>query len=73
MKQKTKNELLTMTAIDAIKKTSLAVLLLLCGAGIGYVSSNKECKPCPVGFASLEDMRYLVIELRECENSDRYH
>ena len=71
MKQKIKNELLVHAAIDVIRKGVVVTLLLLAGASAGYALANKECEPCPVGFASLDDMMFLVAELRQCKGYDR--
>jgi hypothetical protein len=72
MKQKIKNKLLADAAIDIIKKAVIAVLLFSAGISIGYTLANKECEPCTVGFASLEDMTFLVTELRQCKGFSRY-
>ena len=72
MKKEIKDKLLALAAIDVIKKGAMAILLLLAGASAGYALANKECEPCMVGFASLEDMMFLVGELRECEGYSRY-
>lgn len=71
MKQSIKDKLLALAAIDVIKKGAIAILLLLAGASAGYALANKECEPCPVGFASLDDMMFLVAELRQCKGYDR--
>ena len=71
MKQSTKNKLLALATIGVIKEGAIAILLLLIGASAGYALANKECDPCMVGFASLEDMMFLVAELRQCKGYNR--
>ena len=72
MKQKIKNELLVLTTLDVLKKVSMAALLLISGALIGYTFANKQHEPCPVGFATVEDMMFLVYELRVCRGYTRF-
>jgi len=67
MKQKIKNELLAYAVIDIVKKAFKVILLMTAGVVIGYAFANKECEQCPVGFATAEDMIFLVAELRECK------
>ena len=67
MKQKIKNELLAYAVIDIVKKAFKVILLMSAGAAIGYAFANKECEQCPVGFATVEDMMFLVAELRVCK------
>ena len=74
MKQKIKNKLLALAAIDIIRKGFAVVVLMLLSVIFGYALANKEeteCEPCVVGFASMEDMMFLVRELRECKGFDR--
>tara|TARA_R110000824_G_scaffold93271_1_gene225715 strand:- start:449 stop:673 length:225 start_codon:yes stop_codon:yes gene_type:complete len=72
MKQKIKNELLAAAAIDVIKKAAMAALLLISGVLIGYTFANKQHEPCPVGFATVKDMMFLVDELRVCKGYTRF-
>ena len=72
MKQKIKNELLVHAAIDVIRKGVVVTLLLLAGASAGYALANKEREPCPVGFASVDDMIFLISQLKECEGFSRH-
>jgi hypothetical protein len=61
---------------QAIKNKLLLIAGILCfflgGAFVGYSFANKECEPCQVGFASVDDMMFLVNELKECEGFSRY-
>tara|TARA_R110000824_G_scaffold342743_2_gene529234 strand:- start:3496 stop:3720 length:225 start_codon:yes stop_codon:yes gene_type:complete len=69
MKQKVKNKLLAMAAIEITKQGILAILLILLGVTTGYFLANKECEPCEpctVGFAAYEDMVSLIEELHDC-------
>ena len=75
MKQSVKNKLLALAAEGAIRKIILIcgiICTFLAGTFVGYNFTNEECEPCQVGFASLEDMMFLVGELRECEGYSRY-
>ena len=75
MKQSVKNKLLAVAVEDIIKKVILTIGILCCffgGVFIGYSFANKECEPCQVGFASVDDMMFLVNELKECEGFSRY-
>jgi len=75
MKQSAKNELLVLAAEGLIRKVILIcgiICTFLAGTLVGYNFANEECEPCQVGFASLEDMMFLVSELRECEGFSRY-
>ena len=72
MKQKIKNEPLALATFDVFRKASIAALLLISGFLIGYMFANKEHEPCPVGFATVEDMMFLVDELRVCKGYTRF-
>jgi hypothetical protein len=70
MKQSVKNKLLALAAEDIIKRMILFIGMLsyfLVGVFIGYSFANKECEECPVGFATVADMMFLVEELRLCK------
>ena len=73
MKQSVKNKLLALAAEDVIKRMIL-ITGILCyffgGAFVGYSFANKECEECavcPIGFATVDDMMFLVEELRLCK------
>jgi len=75
MKQSVKNKLLAATAEDVVRKVILIcgiICTFLAGTFVGYSFADEEYEPCQVGFASLEDMMFLVSELRECEGFSRY-
>ena len=77
MKQKVKNELLALSATSVIIEGIFATFLVLVGAFIGFGLAHfmveecemLECQECPVGFASLDDMSFLVSELRDCKGN----
>ena len=75
MKQTVKNKLLALAAEDIIKRMILIVGILVYffgGVFAGYSFANKECEECPVGFATVQDMMFLVEELRQCKGYERY-
>ena len=46
--------------------------LILLGTGLGYTFANhleERSKPDTVGFATVEDMSFLVQELKECRDN----
>jgi len=75
MKQSVKNKLLGLAAEGVIKRVILTIGILCYffgGVFVGYSFANKECEPCQVGFASMDDMLFLISELKECEGFSRY-
>ena len=74
MKQTIKNKLLAIAVGDVIKKTILPVGMFCCflgGTFVGYNLANEECEECavcPIGFATVADMMFLVEELRLCKS-----
>tara|TARA_R110002020_G_scaffold19014_1_gene66005 strand:- start:2583 stop:2795 length:213 start_codon:yes stop_codon:yes gene_type:complete len=70
MKQKIKNELIVLSVVDIIRKGTAAVLLLALGATVGYLHANEKCEPCPIGFASMQDMVKVYEQLVECQKNN---
>ena len=65
--------------MEQIKKTVLdlkyyferSLPLILIGVALGYAFANhleeKRVEPVEVGFATVEDMSFLISELKECK------
>jgi len=57
--------------VGGLMQAFLAILLIAFGVLIGYSLSSEECEECPVGFATLRDMEFLVDELRHCKEKEQ--
>ena len=67
-------EQLKKTVIELKQYFEKSLPLILLGAALGYTFANhletQRAEPVEVGFATVEDMSFLISELKDCKDNN---